>query len=79
MRQPAAACPPDVILAAKHWQNYRVPQGQGAKVPGCPSARVELTATGTETRQALVLILHDSSQPHTTPASGWTPKGLCQG
>jgi quercetin dioxygenase-like cupin family protein len=38
-----------------------------------------LTATGTETRRALVLILHDSSQPHTTPVSDWTPKGLCKG
>jgi len=35
------------------------------------------TLTG-ETRRALVLILHDSSQPATTPASDWTPKGLCK-
>jgi quercetin dioxygenase-like cupin family protein len=39
---------------------------------------MHLTATGTETRRALVLILHDSSQPATTPASDWTPKGLCK-
>jgi quercetin dioxygenase-like cupin family protein len=38
---------------------------------------MELTATGTETRRALVLILHDSSQPHTTVATDWKPKGLC--
>jgi hypothetical protein len=31
---------------------------------------------GTETRLALVLILHDSSQPATTPANDWTPQGL---
>jgi hypothetical protein len=45
-------------------------------VPGGPP--MHLTATGTETRRALVLILHDVSQPATTPASEWTPKGLCQ-
>jgi len=36
-------------------------------------------ATGTETRRALVLILHDSTQKPTTPAHDWTPKGLCRG
>src|SRR5918999_4883146 len=44
-------------------------------VPGGPP--MHLTATGTETRRALVLILHDASQPATTPASDWTPQGLC--
>ena len=46
-------------------------------VPGGPP--MELTATGSEVRQALVLILHDSAQPATMPASDWTPKGLCKG
>ena len=32
-----------------------------------------MTATGTDVRRALVLILHDSSQPHTTVASDWVP------
>lgn len=45
-------------------------------VPGGPP--MHLTATGTETRRALVLILHDSKQPPTTPARDWTPKGLCR-
>jgi quercetin dioxygenase-like cupin family protein len=45
-------------------------------VPGGPP--MHLTATGTETRRALVLILHDSSQPPTTPTRDWTPKGLCK-
>lgn len=45
-------------------------------VPGGPP--MHLTATGTETRRALVLILHDSTQPPTTPASDWTPRGLCK-
>jgi quercetin dioxygenase-like cupin family protein len=51
--------------------------GSHVIVPAGPP--MELTATGTETRRALVLILHDSSQPHTTLASDWTPKGLCKG
>ena len=46
-------------------------------VPGGPP--MHLTATGSETRRALVLILHDSTQPPTTPAHDWTPKGLCRG
>jgi len=45
-------------------------------VPGGPP--MHLTATGTETRRALVLILHDSMQPPTSPAHDWTPKGLCR-
>ena len=50
--------------------------GEHVIVPGGPP--MHLTATGTETRRALVLILHDSSQPATTPANDWTPKGLCK-
>jgi hypothetical protein len=38
---------------------------------------MSLMATGTETRRALVLILHDSTQPATTLVSDWKPKGLC--
>jgi quercetin dioxygenase-like cupin family protein len=45
-------------------------------VPGGPP--MHLTATGTVVRRALVLVLHDSTQPATTPASDWTPKGLCR-
>jgi len=37
-----------------------------------------LTATGKEKRQALVLILHDSTKPATTFVSDWKPKGLCK-
>jgi hypothetical protein len=40
---------------------------------------MELTATGTEVRRAMVLILHDSTQPATTPAADWSAKGLCKG
>jgi len=51
--------------------------GSHVVVPGGPP--MELTATGSEVRQALVLILHDSTEPPTTLAADWTPKGLCKG
>jgi hypothetical protein len=44
-------------------------------VPG--GLPTELTATGSALRQSLVLILHDSSAPPTTPEPEWAPKGLC--
>jgi hypothetical protein len=44
-------------------------------VPGGPP--MHLTATGTEQRRSLVLILHESSKPATTRVTDWTPKGLC--
>lgn len=50
--------------------------GSHVVVPGGPP--MELTATGSAVRRALVLILHDSAKPATTPASDWTPKGLCK-
>ena len=40
---------------------------------------MELTATGAEVRRAVVLILHDSTQPASSPAPDWRPKGLCKG
>jgi quercetin dioxygenase-like cupin family protein len=39
---------------------------------------MHLTATGTEERRSLVLILHDSSKPPTTMVHDWTAKGLCK-
>jgi quercetin dioxygenase-like cupin family protein len=47
-------------------------------IPGGPP--MHLTATGTEQRRALVLILHDSSMRATTPTPehDWSPKGLCK-
>jgi hypothetical protein len=45
-------------------------------VPGGPA--MLLTATGTVQRRAVVLILHDSSQPATTMDHTWRPKGLCK-
>ena len=49
--------------------------GANVIVPHGPP--MELTATGTEIRRAIVLILHDTAQPATTPVADWTPKGLC--
>ena len=50
--------------------------GTNVIVPSGPP--MELTATGSEVRRALVLILHDSSQPHTTLVTDWSAKGLCK-
>jgi len=50
--------------------------GDPVVVPG--GLPMHLTATGTETRRALVLVLHDSKQPAGSPAPDWTPKGLCK-
>jgi quercetin dioxygenase-like cupin family protein len=60
-------------------QGKQVGRAGGAHVvvPGGPP--MHLTATGSETRRALVLILHDSTQPATTPVHDWAPKGLCRG
>ena len=50
--------------------------GRPVIVPAGPP--MELTATGTDVRRGLVLILHDSAQPPWTPARDWSPKGLCK-
>lgn len=39
---------------------------------------MELTATGREARQGLILVLHDSSKPPTTLVSEWKSKRLCR-
>jgi quercetin dioxygenase-like cupin family protein len=36
-----------------------------------------LTGTGTGPRRSVVLILQDATQPRSTPAMDWTPRGLC--
>lgn len=49
--------------------------GEGVTLPeGSPML---LIGVGTETRRAVVLVLHDSSQPWITMASEWQAKGLC--
>ena len=49
--------------------------GQHVIVPGGPP--MELTATGTELRRAVVPILYDVTQPASTLVHDWKPKGLC--
>jgi quercetin dioxygenase-like cupin family protein len=50
--------------------------GQHVVIPaGQP---MHLTATGTQQRRSLALILHESSKPPTAMVHGWTPKGLCK-
>ena len=39
---------------------------------------MELIGTGTTERRSIVLILQDASQPRSTTAHDWTPKGLCK-
>ena len=36
-----------------------------------------LTGTGAGPRRSVVLILQDATQPRSTPAPDWTPRGLC--
>lgn len=49
--------------------------GHGGFVPAGPP--MMLTSVGTETRRALVLVLHDPSEPWMTIASDWTPTEEC--
>lgn len=56
----------------------RVGRAGGSHVIVPQGPPMELTATGTQVRRALVLILHDSTKPASTPATDWTPKGLCK-
>jgi quercetin dioxygenase-like cupin family protein len=51
--------------------------GDPVIVPG--GLPMYLTATGKQMRRAVVLILYDATKPVATPASDWTPKGLCNG
>jgi len=37
-----------------------------------------LTATGTQQRRSLALVVHESSQPWRLPSSDWSPTGLCK-
>jgi quercetin dioxygenase-like cupin family protein len=49
--------------------------GQGGFVPAGPP--MVLTSVGTETRRALVLVLHDMSEPWMTVTADWTPTQDC--
>jgi len=49
--------------------------GEGAVVP--EGSLMVLSSVGSETLRCVLLVLHDTSQPWTTMASDWEPKGLC--
>jgi quercetin dioxygenase-like cupin family protein len=59
-------------------EGYLTGQAGGPAVIVRGGLPMHLTATGKETRRALVLILHDATQPPTTLAKDWVPIGLCQ-
>jgi mannose-6-phosphate isomerase-like protein (cupin superfamily) len=50
--------------------------GEGSFVSEGPP--MMLSSVGTETRRAVLLVLHDASKPWITAAMQWKPKGLCQ-
>jgi quercetin dioxygenase-like cupin family protein len=52
-----------------------VKAGEGAVVPEGPP--MMLSSVGNETRRSVLLVLHDSSQPWTSPATDWKPAGRC--
>jgi quercetin dioxygenase-like cupin family protein len=55
-------------------------QVQGVGDPGIvvpAGLPMRLSGTGTGVRRSLVVILQDATKPRSTPASDWTPKGLC--
>ncbi len=87
---PGMTAPPHIHSGPEAWYTLsgetclETPQGKQVGraggdyviVPGGPP--MHLTATGTETRRSLVLILHETSKPPTTLVHDWTPKGLCK-
>jgi hypothetical protein len=60
------------------------PQGRLIQRAGEPGVMIaggqpmQLSGIGSGPRRSLVLILHDATQPRSTPASDWTPRGLCK-
>lgn len=65
-------------------QCLETPEGHMTQRAGGPGVLVrgglpmQLTGVGTGIRRSLVLILQDATQPRSTPATDWTPKGLCR-
>ena len=65
-------------------QCLETPQGRMDQRAGDPGVLAPagvpmmLTGTGTVPRKSVVLILQDATQPRSTPAHDWVPKGLCQ-
>lgn len=59
------------------------PDGRVTQRAGDPGVLVRagvpmmLTGVGTGPRRSVVLILQDATKPRSTPATDWTPRGLC--
>lgn len=65
-----------MCLETPHGRMTQRAGGPGIVVPGGPP--MMLTGTGTGPRRSVVLILQDATQPRSTPAHDWTPRGLCK-
>jgi hypothetical protein len=74
---------PEAFYTAAGETCLETPKGKLVSRPGGPSVVVPagppmvLTATGTEQRRGLILILHETSKPPTTIVDNWKPQGLC--
>ncbi len=51
---------------------------KGVDITAPEGVPMELMATGSETRRGIVLVLYESSKPHTTVVSEWKSQGLCK-
>ncbi len=56
----------------------QIGRANGPAVIVASGLSMHLTATGTDQRRALVLILHETSKPATSSVHDWIPKGLCK-
>jgi quercetin dioxygenase-like cupin family protein len=88
--RPGMTAPPHRHPGPEAWYTLsgetclETPQGKTVSRPGGEHVIIpaglpmHLTATGSEMRRSLVLVLHDSAQPAGIPAPDWKPKGLCK-
>jgi len=66
----------EVCIETPEGRHIERPAGDSHVIPA--SRPMALVVTGREHHRALVLILHDASQPPVIPVSDWLPKGLCK-
>jgi fermentation-respiration switch protein FrsA (DUF1100 family) len=64
------------MLSSKLIEHARLAIYRGAPHGLCSTLKEKVT--GTKQRRSVALILHESSQPSGSPATDWTPKGLCK-
>lgn len=58
---------PDKLIQARAGEGSLVPQGPAMAISG----------VGPETRRSVLLVLHPTAEPWSSPAPDWTPKGRC--